>query len=231
MTNKKILKIENIEKKYIKDKNRINVLNKLSIDFEIGKLYTIVGKSGSGKSTLLKCIAALTSLDKGNIKYLDKEISKLNDKELSKFRNESIGIVFQDFNLLDFLNVYDNILMPLVISGSSLFTNKDNDRVKELIDFVDLNERSNHLPSELSGGEQQRVAIARALVNNPNIILADEPTGNLDRENAKNILELLKKISKDKCVIIVTHDDQVLKYADIIYNLEKGILTKYEPKR
>ncbi|MCX4249540.1 MAG: ABC transporter ATP-binding protein [Bacilli bacterium] len=231
MTNKKILKIENIEKKYIKDKNRINVLNKLSIDFEIGKLYAIVGKSGSGKSTLLKCIAALTSLDKGNIKYLDKEISKLNDKELSKFRNESIGIVFQDFNLLDFLNVYDNILMPLVISGSSLFTNKDNDRVKELIDFVDLNERSNHLPSELSGGEQQRVAIARALVNNPNIILADEPTGNLDRENAKNILELLKKISKDKCVIIVTHDDQVLKYADIIYNLEKGILTKYEPKR
>ena len=231
MTNKKILKIENIEKKYIKNKNRINVLNKLSIDFEIGKLYAIVGKSGSGKSTLLKCIAALTSLDKGNIKYLDKEISKLNDKELSKFRNESIGIVFQDFNLLDFLNVYDNILMPLVISGSSLFTNKDNDRVKELIDFVDLNERSNHLPSELSGGEQQRVAIARALVNNPNIILADEPTGNLDRENAKNILELLKKISKDKCVIIVTHDDQVLKYADIIYNLEKGILTKYEPKR
>ena len=231
MTNKKILKIENIEKKYIKDKNRINVLNKLSIDFEIGKLYAIVGKSGSGKSTLLKCIAALTSLDKGNIKYLDKEISKLNDKELSKFRNESIGIVFQDFNLLDFLNVYDNILMPLVISGSSLFTNKDNDRVKKLIDFVDLNERSNHLPSELSGGEQQRVAIARALVNNPNIILADEPTGNLDRENAKNILELLKKISKDKCVIIVTHDDQVLKYADIIYNLEKGILTKYEPKR
>lgn len=231
MTNKKILKIENIEKKYIKDKNRINVLNKLSIEFEIGKLYAIVGKSGSGKSTLLKCIASLTSLDKGIIKYLDKEISKLNDKELSKFRNESIGMVFQEFNLLDFLNVYDNILMPLVISGSSSFTNKNNDRVKKLIDFVDLNERSNHLPSELSGGEQQRVAIARALVNNPNLILADEPTGNLDRENAKNILELLKKISKDKCVIIVTHDDQVLKYADIIYKLEKGILTKYEPKR
>lgn len=231
MTNKKILKIENIEKKYIKDKNRINVLNKLSIEFEIGKLYAIVGKSGSGKSTLLKCIASLTSLDKGIIKYLDKEISKLNDKELSKFRNESIGMVFQEFNLLDFLNVYDNILMPLVISGSSSFTNKNNDRVKKLIDFVDLNERSNHLPSELSGGEQQRVAIARALVNNPNLILADEPTGNLDRENAKNILELLKKISKDKCVITVTHDDQVLKYADIIYKLEKGILTKYEPKR
>lgn len=231
MTNKKILKIENIEKKYIKDKNRINVLNKLSIEFEIGKLYAIVGKSGSGKSTLLKCIASLTSLDKGIIKYLDKEISKLNDKELSKFRNESIGMVFQEFNLLDFFNVYDNILMPLVISGSSSFTNKNNDRVKKLIDFVDLNERSNHLPSELSGGEQQRVAIARALVNNPNLILADEPTGNLDRENAKNILELLKKISKDKCVIIVTHDDQVLKYADIIYKLEKGILTKYEPKR
>ena len=115
MTNKKILKIENIEKKYIKDKNRINVLNKLSIDFEIGKLYAIVGKSGSGKSTLLKCIAALTSLDKGNIKYLDKEISKLNDKELSKFRNESIGIVFQDFNLLDTLTISENILQASII--------------------------------------------------------------------------------------------------------------------
>lgn len=228
MSNKKILTIKDLNKSYIKDKKKIEVLKSLSCEFSKGKFYAITGKSGSGKSTLLKCLAALTKIDSGTINYLDNDISKFNDKELSKFRNEKIGIIFQEYNLLDFLNVYDNILTPLVISSESSFEDKNNERVNELIEFVDLKERRGHFPNELSGGEEQRVAIARALVNNPDVILADEPTGSIDNENTKNILELLKKISKDKCVIVVTHDEKVLKYADIIYKLENGALKKHE---
>lgn len=156
----------------------------------------------------------------------------MNDKKISKFRNEKIGIVFQEFNLLEFLNTYENISLPLVIAGKYQFEDSElKEQAKKLLEFIDLTDRVKHYPKELSGGEQQRIAIARALINDPDVILADEPTGSIDRENSVNLLKLLKKISKSKCVIIVTHDDKVLKYADVIYNLKNGSLEKYEYER
>lgn len=224
-----LIKVNNISKKYIKNKTKLEVIKDLSVTFESGKLYAIVGRSGAGKSTLLKCLAALNKIDSGEIYFDDIEINKLNDKEISKFRNKNIGIVFQEFNLLEFLNTYENVGLPLVINGAYKLEDIElRNKVDELLKYVDLTDRNNHYPKELSGGEQQRVAIARALINNPDVILADEPTGNLDKENTINILKLLKKISKDKCVIIVTHDDNVLKYADVIYSLKNGSLDKYE---
>lgn len=228
---KKVLEVKDLNKSYIKDKKKIEVLKGLSCEFYKGKFYAITGKSGSGKSTFLKCLASLVEVDSGTINYQDKNILEFNDKEISDYRNKNIGIVFQEYNLLNFLDVYDNIISTLVISGEKTYENKNDEKVNDLISFVDLKERRNHYPNELSGGEEQRVAIARALVNNPDIILADEPTGSIDNENTKNVLELLKSISKDKCVIVVTHDDKVLKYADLIYKLEDGKLKKYEPKR
>lgn len=226
------IKIENVSKTFIKDKEKLNVLKNLSVTFESGELYAIVGKSGTGKSTFLKCLAALNKADSGNIYFDDIEINKLNDKDISKFRNEKIGIVFQEFNLLEFLNTYENIALPLVINGKYKLEDVElKGKVGKLLEFVDLSDRNKHYPKELSGGEQQRIAIARSLINNPDVILADEPTGSIDKENSTNILKLLKKISKDKCVIIVTHDDNVLKYADEIYNLKNGCLEKYEFKK
>ena len=226
------IKVENVSKNFIKDKEQLEVLKDLSITFESGKLYVIVGKSGAGKSTFLKCLAALNKVDVGNISFDDVEINKLNDKEISKFRNEKIGIVFQEYNLLEFLNTYENVALPLVINGKyNLEDDELKKKVDDLLEFVDLGDRSKHYPKELSGGEQQRIAIARALINDPDVILADEPTGSIDKENSNNILKLLKKISKEKCVIIVTHDDNVLKYADEIYNLKNGSLEKYESKK
>ncbi len=226
------IKIDNISKSYVKDKEKLSVLQDLSVTFESGKLYAIVGKSGAGKSTFLKCLAALNKIDAGSIYYDDVEINKLNDKKISKFRNEKIGIVFQEFNLLEFLNTYENISLPLVIAGKYQFEDSElKEQAKKLLEFIDLTDRVKHYPKELSGGEQQRIAIARALINDPDVILADEPTGSIDRENSVNLLKLLKEISKSKCVIIVTHDDKVLKYADVIYNLKNGSLEKYEYER
>lgn len=224
--------IENVSKTFIKDKEKLNVLKNLSVTFESGKLYAIVGKSGAGKSTFLKCLAALNKADSGSIYFDDIEINKLNDKEISRFRNEKIGIVFQEFNLLEFLNTYENIALPLVINGKYKLEDVElKGKVGKLLEFVDLSDRNKHYPKELSGGEQQRIAIARSLINDPDVIFADEPTGSIDKENSTNILKLLKKISKDKCVIIVIHDDNVLKYADEIYNLKNGCLEKYESKK
>ena len=226
------IKVENVSKNFIKDKEQLEVLKDLSITFESGKLYVIVGKSGAGKSTFLKCLAALNTIDSGSISFDDMEINNLNDKEISKFRNEKIGIVFQEFNLLEFLNTYENVALPLVINGKYNLEDEElKKKAAELLEFVDLSDRYKHYPKELSGGEQQRIAIARALINDPDVILADEPTGSIDKENSTNILKLLKKISKEKCVIIVTHDDNVLKYADEIYNLKNGSLEKYESKK
>lgn len=223
--------VKNVYKKYVKNGKEIEVLKDLSTTFESGKLYAIIGESGAGKSTFLKCMATLLPVDDGYIFYDDIEINKLNDEEVSIVRNDKIGMIYQEYNLLDFLTTYENVAMPLIIKGVGGFKDKKiSDKVMELLKFVGLEERSSHYPRELSGGEQQRVAIARALVNNPDIILADEPTGSIDKNNTNKILELLKDISKEKCVIVVTHDDEVLKYADKVFSLEEGKLIDYEVK-
>lgn len=221
----KKIKLRNVYKSFYKDNKNIAVLNNISVDFEKGKMYAIVGKSGVGKSTLLNIISAISSVDSGSVFVDDMDLNSLSNKEISKIRNEKIGFVFQDYNLLDFLNCYENVLMPLEISRENKYSEEEKEnKISNLLDYVELNERKEHYPSELSGGEQQRIAIARALINDPSIILADEPTGSIDKENGEKILKLLKKISKDKCVIIVTHDENVLKFADVIYQLKDGNL-------
>ena len=221
------IEIRKLKKSFHKDREQIVVIDNLSINFSNGKFYAIVGESGAGKSTLLKCLSLLYSIDSGTIIINNNNVSKLTDDDLCSIRLNEIGIIFQEYNLFKFLNALENVLIPLLLNNGK----KDDDNIrkaKEILNYVGLNKRINHFPNELSGGEQQRVAIARALINNPHIILADEPTGNLDEKNKKIILELLKKISEDgKCVIVVTHDADVLNYADEVFSLVNGKLIKY----
>lgn len=181
--------IKNMKKKYYKEKIEITIINDLSFSFTTGKFYVIVGESGVGKSTLLKCISLLCPIDDGIITINGKNASLLKNDDLADIRLNEIGMVFQDYNLFHYLTSLENVMMPMLLY-------KDNDLnycqklASNMLNFVGLDKRMNHYPNELSGGEQQRVAIARALINNPSIILADEPTGNLDEKNKKNILEL-----------------------------------------
>lgn len=220
--------VNKLQKKYHKEKIEITVFDNLSVSFDKGKFYAIVGESGAGKSTLLKCISLLCPIDAGLITINDIDISKLNDNELSEIRLNEIGMIFQDYNLLHYLSSLENVMLPLL-----MYKDKDISQCKQMaskiLEYVGLEKRENHYPKELSGGEQQRVAIARALVNNPSIILADEPTGNLDKKNKMVILKLLRKIAdNNKCVVVVTHDSDVLQFADKILLLADGKLINYE---
>ena len=218
------IKIENGYKEYIKYKERIDILEDINVSFETNKIYMIVGESGAGKTTLLNIIGTLDSLTKGNL-YIDgKDVTKLNENEKAKLRMEKIGFIFQDFYLNKYMTVEENIVEPLYINEKYNKTTRKQ-RTDQLIEMVNLTDRKKHFPRELSGGEQQRVAIARALANEPDIILADEPTGNLDKSNEIKIFEILKSLRDNgKCVIVVTHSDRVKKYADIILKLEEGKL-------
>lgn len=220
--------VNKLQKKYHKEKIKITVLDNLSVSFDKGKFYAIVGESGAGKSTLLKCISLLCPIDAGLITINDIDISKLNDNELSEIRLNEIGMIFQDYNLLNYLSSLENVMLPLL-----MYKDKNISQCKQMaskiLEYVGLEKRENHYPKELSGGEQQRVAIARALVNNPSIILADEPTGNLDKKNKMIILKLLRKIAdNNKCVVVVTHDSDVLQFADKILSLANRKLINYE---
>ena len=209
-----ILEIDDLEKSFIKKNKNLIILKDTNYTFKTGKLYTISGRSGSGKTTFINLLGLITKPTKGNILINGKNTKTLNDKELSKIRSEEIGFVFQSFYLNPLLTAKENILLAMYINNIN--KNKANDKAKELLKLVGLEDRENHYPKELSGGEQQRIAIARALANNPKIVLADEPTGSLDPENEENIMKLLKDISKkDKCVIVVTHSNTVKEYADI----------------
>lgn len=220
--------ISNLTKKYKKKRKDNLILDDINVTFESNKLYMIVGKSGVGKTTFLKCISLLTNLDSGTVKINNKDLTKLNNQELSDFRNKNIGFVFQEYNLLEFITTRENILLPTLKNKNN--KNKE-DRLKTLLDFVNLTDKIDYYPDELSGGEKQRVAITRALINDPDIILADEPTGNVDSKNKENIIKIFKNISRDnKCVIVVTHDNEILKYADKIYLLDEGKLIDYENK-
>lgn len=220
--------VNKLQKKYHKEKIKITVLDNLSVSFDKGKFYAIVGESGAGKSTLLKCISLLCPIDAGLITINDIDISKLKDNELSEIRLNEIGMIFQDYNLLNYLSSLENVMLPLL-----MYKDKNISQCKQMaskiLEYVGLEKRENHYPKELSGGEQQRVAIARALVNNPSIILADEPTGNLDKKNKMIILKLLRKIAdNNKCVVVVTHDSDVLQFADKILSLADRKLINYE---
>lgn len=212
-----ILELKDVSYRYKDAKKDEYVLKNINYSFEKGKLYAIKGRSGSGKTTLLSLISGLENNYEGSILYEDKELKKMN---LDKYRNTEIGIVFQSYNLLPSLTAIENIILSMDLNGI-----KENKKEKslEIMKQVGLKEEyQNRRVLKLSGGEQQRVAIARSLAYNPNIIIADEPTGNLDEKTENEIMNIFKKLAKEgKCVIIVTHSENVCTYADKIYELKK----------
>ncbi len=217
---KNAISLKHVTKNYQTNDIVIEVIKDLTIDFEYGKLYAIMGHSGVGKSTLIRILGLLDSVTDGEYYLTGKLVSNLSDNQCSEYRNKKIGFIFQDYNLDGYLKAYENVLLPMCINPKYKGTNKKA-RAKELLEELNLGDRIEHFPRELSGGEQQRVAIARALANNPDIILADEPTGNLDEENEKIIFEKLQQeCKKGKCVIIVSHSSEVKKYADKVLEIK-----------
>ncbi|MDD6277865.1 MAG: ABC transporter ATP-binding protein [Mycoplasma sp.] len=218
-----ILKVKNLVKNYYKDNEKIEAVNNISYNFEKGKFYAIMGPSGSGKSTFLHLIGTLDTYDEGSVFINNIDVSSLDDLQLSKIRKEEIGFVFQSFYLNNNMKAYENVIMPIMLDKIPYKDKKE--KGITILNSLGLEKRVNHYPSELSKGECQRVAIARALINNPNIILADEPTGNLDSKNERNIFELLKKLSLEgKCVIVVSHNEEIKKYADVVLKIRDGKL-------
>ncbi len=217
-----LIKTININKVYRLKNEKITALDNITIEFEAGKLYAIMGHSGSGKSTLIHCLGLIDNVDSGEIMINNKNVSNMTNSEKSEIRAKMIGFIFQGFYLSPKLKAYENVMLPMYINKEIKASDRRNKAI-ELLNMFGLKERINHYPKELSGGEQQRVAIARALANNPDIILADEPTGNLDSSNEQYVLETLKKISeKGKCVIIVSHNNIVKKYADKVLYMNNG---------
>ncbi len=215
-----ILKVENVIKTYANGDKLLYALNDVSFSVNQGEFIAIVGPSGSGKSTLLHIIGGIDKPTDGKAFINGTDISKLKTDKMTIFRRRNIGLVYQFYNLLPTLNVEDNIVLPLLLDGKKV----DKDKLEELIKLLGLEERRKAMPSELSGGEQQRVSIARALINNPSIILADEPTGNLDSKASKEIVDLFKYYNKTykQTLLIVTHDEKTALQADRILRLEDG---------
>lgn len=214
--------LNKISKDYYIKKRKIKVFDNLNIKFEYNKLYGLVGNSGCGKSTLIKILGLLEKPSDGDVLIDDQVTKNMTDEEESLIRNKKIGFVFQDYLLDNNLNVIDNVLLPIYANSNYEYNIKTNKAI-DLLSELGLENRLSHFPSQLSGGEQQRVAIARALINDPCIILADEPTGNLDKKNENKILKILKNLSTGgKCVIIVSHSSVINDYADEIINLERN---------
>lgn len=220
MENNIILKCENLVKKYGEKEAEVFALNGVSFSVEKGEFVAIIGASGSGKSTLLHIIGGVDKPTSGSIIIDGTDITKLDNDKMTIFRRKNIGIIYQFYNLLPIFNVKENITLPCELDGR-----KPNDKdVEELIKTLGLEERKTHLPNQLSGGQQQRVAIGRALVNHPSLILADEPTGNLDSKSSWEIIELLKLSNKkyNQTMLLVTHDEEIAKKADRIITIKDG---------
>lgn len=215
-----ILKIENLKKVYGSGETEVKALDNISFQVEEGEFIAIIGPSGSGKSTLLHSIAGLEKPTSGKVYFYDKDIYKMSKKELTILRRQKIGIIYQFYNLIPTLNVEENITLPIELDRKKIDTKK----LDEIIKFLGLEKRKKHLPNELSGGQQQKVAIGRALMINPTIILADEPTGNLDSKSSEEIMKVLKKANKDykQTIIMITHNLEIAKLADRIIKIEDG---------
>ncbi|MGL6106461.1 ABC transporter ATP-binding protein [Romboutsia sp.] len=220
-----IIQLENLHKYYRVGKERYLVLKSLNLTIDSGEFVMIMGKSGSGKTTLLNVLAFLDKFERGEYIFNGENVSNLNENQRSDFRNKNIGFVFQQFNLIETLNIYQNIELPLMYDGSL----KKSDReklVKDKLEAVGLIDKLKQFPLQLSGGQQQRVAIARSLVNNPQLIFADEPTGALDSETSAEIMNILKELNKQgKTIIMVTHDEDLIKYATKVIKLKDGVLS------
>lgn len=215
-----ILRVENLVKTYGRGENKVNAVDDISFSVQKGEFVAIVGASGSGKSTLLHLLGGVDRPTSGKVFIDGKDIYSLNNDNLAIFRRRQIGLIYQFYNLIPILNVEENITLPLKLDNKNI----DKQRLDELIKVLGLEERRTHLPNELSGGQQQRTSIGRAMITNPAIILADEPTGNLDSKASDEIVTLLKKSNKDykQTIIMITHNLEIAKVADRIIKIEDG---------
>ncbi len=215
-----VLECKDLRKTYMSGENKVNALDGISTAFEQGEFCAVTGPSGSGKSTFLHTLSSLEKPTSGDIIYNGKSLLKYNDNQLSVLRRRRFGFVFQAYNLVAELTGYENILLPVMLDKKK----PDEEYIKKLIDVLGIGDRLSHLPSAMSGGQQQRIAIARALANKPNILFADEPTGNLDGKSGREVLSLMKYVSKEFGItlILVTHDLHVAEQADRILTLEDG---------
>ena len=220
-----MLQTESVIKQYKQYDTVITAVNRVSIKVEPGEFVAIIGTSGSGKSTFLHICAGLDSADAGRVLIRGQDITKMSADELSRFRGMNMGFIFQRHNLIPQFTALENILIPTMMCNKSELSYQET--LRRLVETLQLTERLNHLPSELSGGQQQRVAIARALINMPDIVFADEPTGNLDRKNADEVLKLLLKTREEmgQTLIMVTHDLAIADHADRIFRMDNGILS------
>ena len=223
---KSVIKLENVWKTYKMGNVAVNALQGLNLDVKEGEFLAIMGPSGSGKSTAVNMIGCLDIPTKGKILLDAHDISKLSESELAQIRGRKIGFIFQQFNLVPTLTALENVMLPMIFQGVSESVRMK--KARELLGLVGLGDRMDHKPSELSGGEQQRVAIARSLANGPEVILADEPTGNLDSKTGANVLDFLEKFHKNekKTIVMVTHDQNLAKIAERIEFLKDGKILK-----
>jgi putative ABC transport system ATP-binding protein len=219
-----IIETRELTKEFIRDEFHVVALHKVTLEIHKGEFLALMGPSGSGKSTLLHLIAAMDRPTDGEIRVLGHNLRELNDRQIARWRNEHVGFIFQQFNLIPVLTALENVELPLKLTG--LKKAERIDHATTALKLVGLGDRLGHFPRQLSGGQEQRVAIARAIVTDPALILADEPTGNLDAASAQDVLQILSKLNKDygKTIVMVTHDPHAARYASRIHHLEKGEL-------
>jgi len=224
-----VVSIRNLAKSYLRGSQVVPVLEDISFDIKRGEFLALMGPSGSGKSTLLNLIAGIDSADRGSIMVDGVDIATLGERELADWRASHVGFIFQFYNLIPVLTAYENVELPLLLTP--LGRRERREHVEAALEVVGLTDRMEHYPSQLSGGQQQRVAIARAVVSDPSILVADEPTGDLDRVSAEDILGLMARLNKDfgKTIIMVTHDPRAAEKAHIVRHLEKGVLSDVPP--
>ena len=219
-----ILKAENLIKIYGQDENEVKALDNISLEVEQGEFVAIVGSSGSGKSTLLNMLGGLDKLTIGDVYINNKKLGDMKDEELTIFRRRNIGFIFQNYNLVPILNVYENIVLPIELDGVKI----DEDYIDSIVNTLGLNQKLTNMPNNLSGGQQQRVAIARAIATKPAIILADEPTGNLDSKTGMDVIGLLKMTSQkfNQTIVMITHNEEIAQLADRIIRIEDGKIAR-----
>ncbi|WP_286909812.1 ABC transporter ATP-binding protein [Clostridium sp. UBA1652] len=222
----KMLEVRNLYKSYGQGESKIEALKNINLTINKGEFITIVGPSGSGKSTLLHIMGALDEPTEGKVFLNGQDIYEFKEKDLAVLRRRKIGFIFQSYNLIPVLTAEENIVTPLLLDGKKI----DKEYIQELMSILGIENRKNHLPSQLSGGQQQRVSIGRALANKPSIILADEPTGNLDSKNSREIIELLRYSAKkyNQTLIVITHDLNLATLSDRVISIEDGVIKPYE---
>ena len=225
-----IVRIRNVSKRYAREGFEVVALDNLTIDIERGDFVALMGPSGSGKSTLLNLIAGIDRSTDGEVDVLGTDLARLNESQLAKWRNSHVGYIFQTFNLIPVLTAYENVELPLLLTNLSKHERRRN--VETALELVGLTDRMGHRPKQLSGGQEQRVAIARALVMDPDLLLADEPTGNLDARSGEEVLNILATLNRElgKTIVMVTHDPHAASFALREQHLEKGVLIEGQPE-